>query len=887
MGQTNRAEVSDIANALIYVTGRGPQEVARRFQRQPQLSGVKRFARSMLDGSGTPTRSWCSEEWYHGVDTSKAMSLTQFIARTSGTASASSNTQNVTLQDALEAFTANDDPGSAVVPELPGLGSQEEVISFRILRNRYKDHAAGPLIKKLYDENSQERAQALAQLKAIVNTGQLGFGWFCWAVPQLTTPRSPASQVLKEIESKTLTAGVIADDATKLYFTDPEPVLTVVKDISHCAPTKVYPGDKDFLHRLGLSSLGLDYIKDGVLGRILTGIQERIRTNGHAAGAMNRDLYTNKTNGLQKFLQTPYGYKVNEKAQSDGNHRFAHVGYVPPYFGLALQIACQTYCLTDEVVQNGPIPLLGTYEEAEASGMARPPNYDASPGPLLEKHYKTNAEYFAAEGPQALKEINALLDGFRNEVYVHEWVKNNRLNNMEPIIQSWAQKADVYKRQNFFKKIRRYNRSDVRLSTALGLFSRALKIGQAHLFSTEAEQRQDQVDGALPGIVGNYSMMKGGHLSLVRFLQETQDNVRKGFNMLLGWMAPDVEAFDRQVPSEMALVMVPAFLLVRGWTADEVKRGLKFLYQEEQDGDGNIRFVPASRGRNIPPKWWTKHHDPADTRRSWDAFVTDQLVLQVVAVNLFSAPQATFLKRIARPLHGMSSGPQLHSDTCQLVVAMIMALARQAAEGDGNLQFTAKQYIDTAEALGFSFKDTPVEIPHFDQLSFNNFELVQWPEVADLVGSVLDGVPTPGDPIRSFGRYFLRYQPENLGSMMTYPKDCKCDVRTARHARSIAALVLGGILNPYSREALVAMCRTYADYGNQEEIFDEELLYELERWGLDFTDGDLANFFKNPTIENYLHLVLPGGPWSSVQLPLTVRETSRLFRKSADPAVQG
>ena len=333
--------------------------------------------------------------------------------------------------------------------------------------------------------------------------------------------------------------------------------------------------------------------------------------------------------------------------------------------------------------------------------------------------------------------------------------------------------------------------------------------------------------------------------------------------------------------------MVPAFLLVRGWTADEVKRGLKFLYQEEQDGDGNIRFVPASRGRNIPPKWWTKHHDPADTRRSWDAFVTDQLVLQVVAVNLFSAPQATFLKRIARPLHGMSSGPQLHSDTCQLVVAMIMALARQAAEGDGNLQFTAKQYIDTAEALGFSFKDTPVEIPHFDQLSFNNFELVQWPEVADLVGSVLDGVPTPGDPIRSFGRYFLRYQPENLGSMMTYPKDCKCDVRTARHARSIAALVLGGILNPYSREALVAMCRTYADYGNQEEIFDEELLYELERWGLDFTDGDLANFFKNPTIENYLHLVLPGGPWSSVQLPLTVRETSRLFRKSADPAVQG
>ena len=687
----------------------------------------------MQDTSASPTHSWCCEEWYHGAPAARAMSLMQFIARAAVSSAAADSQQSATIEDTFKAFKMEDDPGSAAVPELPGLGAQEEVTSFRILCQEYKDHTAYPLVKQLYHENSSERAQALSQLRSAGNLGQLGIGWFCWNAPAFPVPRAPSPQVLKEIESKTLTAGVVSPDSSRLYFTDSQPVLSVVKDVAHCAPTKVYPADKDFLHRLGLASVGLDYVKDGVLQRLLNGVKDKIRTNGHVAGAMNRDLFTNKTGGLRGYLKTNYVYKVDEKAQSGDERRFGHVGFAAPFFDLAKQIFRQTYCLSDEVAQNGPVALPSSYEEAEAAGLAQAPNYEASPGPLLEKHYKSNAEYFTAEGAAAIRHINDLLSGLRSEVYVDKWIENHKLNGMEAVVQSWAQKADVYKRKNFFTKIRKYCRSDVRLSITLGLFSRALKKGQAHMFSAEAERRQDQVQDALPGIVGNYSMLKGGHLNLVRFLMETQENSRKGFNMILGdttvfsthardesvcgnlgpfkgWMAPDVEAFDRQVPPEVALLLVPVFLLIRGWTAEEVKRGLKFLYKEEQDEEGNIRFVPAGQGREDAPKWWAKNHEATDERRSWNAFVTDQLVLQLVAVNLFSAPQATFLKRIVRPLHGMSSGPQLHSDTCQLVVAMIMAIARKEAGGTENLQFTAEQYVNAAEALGFSFKDPPTQV---------------------------------------------------------------------------------------------------------------------------------------------------------------------------------
>ena len=142
------------------------------------------------------------------------------------------------------------------------------------------------------------------------------------------------------------------------------------------------------------------------------------------------------------------------------------------------------------------------------------------------------------------------------------------------------------------------------------------------MFTSEAGASEKNEPDSLPAKASGYSLNKGGHRELVRKLVAVQQGTSKGLVMALGdtvvyslhkkgeaanselgklkgWSAPDVDAFDRRVPTEFAYVAAYGLLLQIGWARDEIEVGLDFLYEGEGRLDGEKVHVPSGCTRGI------------------------------------------------------------------------------------------------------------------------------------------------------------------------------------------------------------------------------------------------------------------------------------------------
>ena len=117
------------------------------------------------------------------------------------------------------------------------------------------------------------------------------------------------------------------------------------------------------------------------------------------------------------------------------------------------------------------------------------------------------------------------------------------------------------------------------------------------MFSEEAQKRCDDEEHALLAVASGFSVSNGGHRDLVRKLKQVEKDEAKGFVMALGdtivhsnhaeddscssqlgkfeaWAAPDIDAFDRRVPREMAYVAGMGFLFQEVDRSSEVRENL-------------------------------------------------------------------------------------------------------------------------------------------------------------------------------------------------------------------------------------------------------------------------------------------------------------------------
>lgn len=203
--------------------------------------------------------------------------------------------------------------------------------------------------------------------------------------------------------------------------------------------------------------------------------------------------------------------------------------------------------------------------------------------------FPTDAKYTESSFSALERVVDSLLANSYDEISVASFIKKHLLQGCEITVQSCKTKEDLYKRDAYFAKIRRYNSSNIEWSVFTGILGQMLTARVPNCTSPEALRQNETTPGSLVSSVVRHNIMGECYQPYVSHLLEVEGGTAKAFHQSLGdtvlvslhakdtekeaslgafrgWFAPDVDSFDRRCPRECAYVTYMVAMRLLGWT---------------------------------------------------------------------------------------------------------------------------------------------------------------------------------------------------------------------------------------------------------------------------------------------------------------------------------
>lgn len=125
----------------------------------------------------------------------------------------------------------------------------------------------------------------------------------------------------------------------------------------------------------------------------------------------------------------------------------------------------------------------------------------------MEKPSRINRHYCEACLQQIEKTVDSMLASLVEEIHIHSLLQAHLIQGTQVTLQIWKSKEDLYKRSNFYTKVRRHNSGVLECTIASGIFGQLMLQRVPNFLDEKAFQQNKEADASSVSSVMKHNIM--------------------------------------------------------------------------------------------------------------------------------------------------------------------------------------------------------------------------------------------------------------------------------------------------------------------------------------------------------------------------------------------